>query len=277
MKFAKYTSDKEYSFLILENYSDLEMWANLNTQIRAKQAINFWMGFKSQTFRQTPVDYCAHEDNQNMMGVILGTKMTFTPEPTSLVKYCTNSDDIIHQMHTYALKYIRTGKLVRINTMGGMCPIDDLDEYTTIKEINELGLLNFMLHKDPDYIMDITGKTVVLENVEHTPEKLMKELTTTFKIPNTEIQFIGNFKQRTILYKEMDFYILFKNAIENGLRNISFDTSAQDMKQITGLKTILEKIMSQQEFVLNIYVSCANWLKEKLTTNSENIKIIFTR
>ena len=72
-----------------------------------------------------------HEFNKSPMAPILALQLDTAEEPTSLIKYCENSDDIIKGVNESILKFLREGKVARINSTGGLCSIEkgEIKEY----------------------------------------------------------------------------------------------------------------------------------------------------
>lgn len=268
---------KEYDFIILESLEDAEIYAKINAEIKSHQAINFWMGFKSQTFRQRPSDYYIHEEPQdNIMGAVLSIKLSFSQSPVSLVQYCSYSDNIISDMNSCIYKYINRGEFVRINAIGGYCPVKSLGGYKTVRDITEIEMFNFLLHKDTGYNFEIAGKHLVIENDKYIPKDLINLYCQKTGITTNEVQVFNSFKHRTILFKDSHFGELFRNGIRQGLENIVFETAAQDIPQIDKLKAVFEALMPQlPDKVLNIWVKIYPEKRHLIAAKAANIKINF--
>lgn len=268
---------KKYSFICLETEQDADSYSHVNAEIKAHQSVNFWMGFKSQTFRQSPSDYYEHEESQdNIMGAALSVKLSFAQKPVSLVEYCNDSDNIINEMNNRIFKYIRRGDKVRINSNGGYCPISDFEGYEIVKDITEIEMFNFLLHKETDYTFEISGKYLVIENDRHIPEYLIKSFSEKTGISPKQVQIFNSFKHRTVLFKEGHFIKLFKDGIKQGLEAIIFETTAQDVPQINKLKAVFEHLMPfYPDRTLNIWCKIYEHNRKLITSNVKNIKINF--
>ena len=270
---------ENYSFICLESNNDVLIYKVINEQIKSKQAVDFWFGFKSQTFRKSISDYAVHEaESTNGMAFILATKLEFSEKPTSIADYCGFADDIINDMHKSMFEFIDKGKMVRINRNGGYCPIDNLDEYHTAVDINEQEMFNYIVSGDINLKFEITSDTIVIENANYIPDDLIRDFNKLTSIPKNEMQIITSFKTKSILFKDSDYIKFFEDGIINhNLTNIVFQTTGQDTRQISGIKRVFEHIMSKcPDKVLCIYVKVYNKeVRYLFETNLKNIKIIF--
>lgn len=269
---------KTFKSLILETVDDVLLYAQLNAQIKSRQAIGFWIGFKSQNFRATPLGYVAHEvDSGNTMAQVLATKITLKNEPTSLVEYCNISDGIINDIHNSMIRFVMSDNLVSVNSVGGYCPIQDTSEYLTTAKINEKQLYNFLLFGDIDADLKITAETIVIENDNYMPEELINQFCSKTGVDRLDIQVINSFKHKTLLFKAEDYLNLFHEGITaKGLRNIVFETTAQDLHQISGLKQVFEKVAQMnRSHTLKIYIKTYSRNEDLFKTDAPNIKIIF--
>lgn len=269
--------DKKYLFICLENKQDADVYSKVNAEIKSHQAVNFWMGFKSQTFHASPSDYYAHEEPaDNIMGAALSLKMSLAQKPVSIIDYCNDSDSIINYMNSRIYQYLNRGDMVRINSAGGYCPIQSLEEYETISDISEMEMFNLLLHKDITYTFEITGNSLVIENDKHIPNDLILSFCKKSGFKESEIQIFNSFKHRTVLFKDNDFIRLFKNGVKQGLVNICFETTGQDVPQINKLKTVLEYVMTLfPNKTLTVWCKLYEKYRKLITTKSDNIKIEF--
>ena len=123
--------NKEFHFILIEDMEDYLEFINHDGPVRAKESVDFWIGFKSQNFRTTPLNYMCHEFNDSLMAPILALQLDTAEEPTSLIKYCENSDDLIKGINESILGFLRGGKVARINSTGGLCSIEkkEIEEY----------------------------------------------------------------------------------------------------------------------------------------------------
>lgn len=271
---------KEYLFLCLENIKDAEYYIQLNSLIKSKQAISFWMGFKSQSgnfIRESPLNYLVHEEpSNNIIANALAIKMNLSEEPTSLVKYCTDADVLIQDMNFNIVKHLTKGCLIRINAVGGYCPIENYNDYEKVVDINEQEMYNFLLHQSIDFKFEITKPTLVIENDNYIPIKLIDDFCDKTKTNKEDIQIITSFKHRTILFKQKDYIEFFDNGLLDGLTTVVFETTAQDNTQIESIKKILEYLMRMHpDKTLTIYAKVYDSDKHLFETDGKNIKINF--
>ncbi len=277
MSYQKEITHKNYNYICIENEHDAQVFAQYNSLIKSRQSVNFWMGFKSQSYRNNMVDYQQHDgERDNIMANVMATRCNLSETEVSMLDYCNLSDKIIEDMNRQVLKFIHEGRLVRIADTGGYCPIDDLKEYDNALDINEEEALNFMLHKSIDFNFEITKPTIVIENAPRIPKELIEEFCVKTNTDKESIQVFNSFKQRTILFQIVDYKTLFENGIKNGLKNIVVETSAQDVKQLDNMKYILQSVMFKfPEKTLNVYINVFGYNKPIFETDSKNINIIF--
>jgi len=269
------TFNKRYSFLLLENNEDLIAYTYIDKIVKSKQAISFWMDLKSQDFRKTPNDYLAHEVSENSIARVLSLNMEIKRTTTSIIDFCLDTDSIIFELHERLDEYINVlHKNVRINELGGICTIDNnFSEYDVVKDIDEKQMLNFILSKNIDFDFNIKGKSIVIENDNINPKSLIKLFVNKTSIK--DIQIFQGFKMKTILFNEKDFFKFFKEGLIQGLENIIFETTGQDVNQINLLKQILEQIMvSFPEKEITIFVKTYSSDKELFSSKLKNINII---
>lgn len=269
----------KYSFVYLENKQDAEYFTQVNSLIKSKQAISFWMGFKSQPshFIRTPMNYVQHEVRNNVVAQLLAMKMEFSEKPTSIVDFCSHSDSLIADMNNSIFKYIEKGLGVRINAVGGYCPIKlDVSEYEKVLDINEQEMYNYLLHKDIDFKFEINKENVVIENDNYIPETLINNFCQLTDTAKDDIQIFSSFKHRTILFKQEDYIKFFNDGIKAGMKNVIFETTAQDQSQISKIKEVFEYLMSKHaDKTLNIYAKVYDRDKPLFETKVKNINIIF--
>jgi hypothetical protein len=91
----------EWENLILESPEDVMTYNAINAQIASKQSWNFWKGFKTNTFRNTPLNYLVHENEGYEHGITLALayQLELSPVTTSLVDYCHNADALINGIY----------------------------------------------------------------------------------------------------------------------------------------------------------------------------------
>lgn len=242
--------DKIYSFLCLENKEDLKLYHEIDLNIKSKQAVGFWMGLKSQpdNFKRNAIGYLAHENrcNQNGMASIMALKLESKQGETSIIEYCQEADNIIGRVHSSQLSLINSGNMIRINESGGYCPINTLEEYSSIEDINEHEMHNWILYKDIKSKFEISSETIVIENDSRIPKKLIEKYCNENNENPDNIQVITSFKMKSILFKPEDFINFFSDGIKNhNLKNIVIETTAQDRSQVKSIKDVFEYIMTK--------------------------------
>lgn len=270
--------DKEfYDFLCIENPKDVEAFVAVNALIKSKQAIGFWMSFKTQDFYNSPVDYSVHMERYNRMGGLLATKMELSTEPTSIAKYCDMSDKIITDMNVSIAKYVIGGRAVRINEVGGYCPIDkDYSEYERVIDINEQEMYNFLLHKDISFKFEINKPTIAIENDSYIPKTTIETFCNITGNDFENVQVFTSFKHRSILFKKEDYFRFFNDGINNGLKNIVFETTSQDISQINSMKAVLEAVLeANPRKQLNLYAKVYDRHRKLYKTKHPNLTITF--
>ncbi len=271
-----------YSFLFLENMQDVLFYQSINEQIKSRQSVNFWIGFKSQTFRPDIVNFAAHEaESDNAISRFMAAELAWRGTSTSLIDYCGIADNIINEIHAMMKKFILNGQLVRVQKNGGYCPIksEDYAEYDSIVEINEQEMYNFLLNGDIQSEFKITSKTILIENDSYIPHRLVENFCDLTATDKNDIQLITSFKLKTILFKDSDYFNFFNSGIKDyGLTNIVLQTTAQDGRQISGIKKVMEALMSKhKDKVLNIYVQTYASDKHLFETSLPNINITFLK
>jgi len=276
---ARNEASKKYSFICLENKQDAEYFTQVNSLIKSKQAISFWMGFKSQEgfIRHDPMNFVAHEVRENGIASLLAMKMNYSQEPTSLVQYCSNADALISDMNSTIFEYIEKGWGIRLNAVGGYCPIKlDVGEYEKVVDINEQEMYNFLLHKDIDFKFEIKKESVVIENDNYIPKDIISSFCQLTDTAKNDIQIFSSFKHRTILFKQEDYIKFFNDGIKSGMKNVIFETTAQDQSQISKIKQVFEYLMSKHtDKTINIYAKVYEKDKPLFETKLKNINIIF--
>jgi len=283
--YTEYSTQKEFQQIILETVEDVLIYKAINEQIKAKQAVGFWMGFKTNTFYDDPCDYASHQiESDNGIARVMSTALSLggsglgqnTNSKVSMLDYCNVADIFINNIHANMLEYVNKGKLVRVGFLGGYCSItkDDLKECHTLIEINEQQLYNFLLTKELDTEFKITSNTIVIENGNYLPKKLIETYCNIKKINPEKLQVITGFKQKTLLYKTADWVKFFQNGYrDHKLKNIVFETTGEDLSQIRNMKSLLESL----NLKLNIYIMISNYAIKKniheFQTNSPNLQI----
>ena len=279
---ARFIGDR-YSFLFLETLEDLHNYEAISMQILSRQSVGFWMGFKSQpkTFYRSPMDYACHEvESDNAMAFIMPIYMELSGKSeVSIVDYCNQSDKILDSIHNNMVHHILNGKVIRAQKNGGYCPISDTeyDEYMSVEDINEQEMYNFLLHGDIRSEFKISSETIVIENGKHIPNTIISKFHELTGIAKDQMQVITSFKKKAILFSDKDYVRFFNDGIVNfGLKNIVFETTSQDSRQISNVKKVIEHIMTKHtDKAINVYVMTR--YPDAFTTNLPNVNITFIK
>jgi hypothetical protein len=276
--------DKIYSFLCLENKHDLQLYHDIDLNIKSKQAVGFWMGLKSQPshYTRTAINYLAHENRCNHNGIasLMAVKLHTKQGETSVVEYCQEADNIIGKIHYTQLSLINSGSMIRINESGGYCPINTLENYLSIEDINEQEMHNWILHKDIKSKFEISSETIVIENDSRIPKKLIEKYCKENNENPDNIQVITSFKFKSILFKPEDYIKFFSDGIKNhNLKNIVIETTAQDMSQVKSIKDVFEYVMSKihPDKHLNVHVMLHCGENDVFSTKVSNITLKFIK
>lgn len=280
----KHKSDSrynEYSFLYLENESEVSDYIAIDHIIKSKQSINLLFGFKRQTFHNDFSNYAIHEaESSNTLAKVLPLVINLSPEPcNNIFDYCNITDNLLKSLYESFYKWVRKGYVVRINHSCGACYVDSVENTV---EITTQQMYNWMLNRSIENDMQITSKVISIENDVTLHESIVKLYSNSIGCKPEDIHQINNFKLRTILFEAKDYYSFFLKGIMQGLDTIVFQTTAQDIKQITDIKQLLESIMKQYpERILKVYIRCSEYLVQSNTENGlfsvniPNIKINF--
>lgn len=279
--FTTYNSkeDQHYTQLLLENDDDLNVFKSYDEIIRSKQAVNFWIAFKTQTgfIRSTAMEYYQHEKEckNTILQALMSTWMDLSREPVKLVDYCKKADNILAEKYHSMQKYLSKGIMIRVNAIGGFSPYEcDMfkEENLCNVDTNEQ-VCNFILTGKLEDPMFINKDTIVLENADFYPNNLVSDFCKITKEDKNNIQVFNTFKLRTILWNKVDYLNFFSQGIENGLKNLVFESTFQDMKQFDSMKLLLSRIMKRSNNTLNIYIKTYNKKFQKILAE-ENIKNI---
>lgn len=275
MKLGTVVTHKKEIFqtLILENSKDLALYIPLNQQIKSKQAVNFWFGFKSQSYRESVSDYLVHEDNKNTIAKVLAIKMEYkNTGSTSIIDFCNDTDKIIYDVHKRMCEFIYRGDMVKVNNLGGFCNIQDFSDFNSVVDINEQEMYNYLISGQIDLNLKITSDTIVIENASAVPMNLISSYCELTNSQPDNIQIITSFKQKTLLFTDKDWFKFFSEGIKlYNLKNIIFETTAQDQKQIRSLKTLLEKLDTE----FNIFIKTGKHNHKLFKSDNPKIKISF--
>lgn len=276
--FVEKIKNVSYPNLLIETPKDLDLFISLDSLIRSKQAVGFWIAFNSQSFKKSPMDFLVHEmETPNPLAIALSHKMSLNAKSTSLVEYCDGADKLLNDKYRFITKTILDGKCVKINSNGGVCPYDIQEPLFEIHDIGhdltEEEIKNFILCGSRKIDIEIKNQTIVFENSNHEPKHVIGKFSSITKIKQKNIQVLNLFKAKTLLWDKKDFFTFFVNGIENGLKNIVFESTLQDLIQYNLLKALLEAVMKKYpKNILNVWILTYN-KKIHLTTNRDNIKI----
>ncbi len=283
MKLATVTDHKQsYSVVVLEDVQDVADYRAIDEQIKSRQAVGFWMGFKTNGFHADPLNYAAHQlESGNTVGLLMANCLGLSESPVSMLDYCQKADSIFNDMYKSMAEFVQDKRwgLVSVNRLGGYCPINkkDLQQYTDIIELNEQELYNYLLSGETEFEMKITSATIVIENDRRIPSGLIQQYCGLTSTSPESLQVITSFKLKTILFEEKDWITFFMNGIKNGgLTNIVFRTTGQDFIQISGIKRVFEYIMNLfPDKTLNLFIKAYAKDRDMFTTDAKNINITF--
>ena len=267
--------NKTWQSICLENIKDAEYFIQINSLIKAKQAISFWTGFKTSKFYKDPLSYNQHQKENNPVSQILALRLTTSEKEVSIVDYCNKSDDLIERMNKNIFEIIELEKkFVKINSNGGYCPINNFSDCESVIDINEEEMYCFLLHKKIDFKFEINKSIIVIENGDYIPQNFIDSVCEKENINKKDIQIFSSFKHRTILFKDIEYYSFFEKGLLNKLKNIIFETTGTDECQIENLIKIFEHLMTvYPEKKLNFYIKTYN--KKIFQTKLSNINIKF--
>jgi hypothetical protein len=269
--------DYNYTHLLLETPEDVLAYNKILANRNAQTNTDLWFGFKGQNFRQTISDYMIHEaTNISPETIVLGIKLQYKQTDTSLMEYCEMSDNIVSDKCQRILNHINNGHIVRINHKGGYCYINEKDynDYDTIIEnVTEEQLISFIYFgKLENKKYTITNPTVIIENDNSVAECFTNRLILQDIDPNL-IDKLTNFKNTIRTYTDEEIVKLFVDGINNGLKNICFETSGQDLHQIRKMCILLEKVVALTKVEIKLYISCGHEDVFDIFSNFEVINI----
>lgn len=249
-RFGHIGGNSTYTHLIIENSDDVLIYNDILSKRNADANVNLWFGFKSQNFRQTISDYMVHEmPNTHTETKVLAYKLNYKDTDTSITEYCQMSDNIVSDKCSRILDHINNGKIVRINDVGGYCYIDDMSDYDVLFEPTVEQVINFIhfrtLQKEK---YEINKETVIIENDKNIYNKFIEHL------PFNDFNELTDFKNTIRIYTEQEIVELFVNGIKNGLKNICFETTGQDLHQIRKMCLLLDKVVELTNVKLNLYI-----------------------
>lgn len=120
--------------------------------------------------------------------------------------------------------------------------------------LDEQQLYCFLLNGEIDKEYNITSENVIIENGNYVDSSFLANFIE--KSGKSDIQILDYFKQNTLLFKEKDYVNFFNNGIEkHNLKNIGFQTTAQDTVQVSSVKKVIEYVMSRhKDKTLNVYI-----------------------
>ena len=120
-------------------------------------------------------------------------------------------------------------------------------------------------------VIKISGEYLVIENDKVISDEMLLYLQTMGI--NNKYYLLNNFRDAIYGYKEKQYYEMFNQAIENGLTTIIFETTLNDMNQITQLKNILELVMKSNPYKF-LEIRIMTNTKHNIKSGTKNIKII---
>ncbi len=263
-------------FLILENSDDVLKFSEPYVQITAQKNIDAWFGFRSQNYRTKFNDYLVHEGiNVAPETTLLAMRLMVKETDTSIIELCEMSDKIIYDKINLLHRSLELGKYVRVNSKGGLCPINTLDDLDSFEELeNDSEIVNFIQYRTfkNKEALEIKESSVIIENDKRIDESFIKELK---KYEIEKFSSLTEFKTRTLLFKDKDYLELFQKGIENGLRNICFETTGQDQHSLIKMNILLKTLLKMNaDKKFKLFISTYNKTTKDIFQSKDNLEVI---
>lgn len=264
--------------LLVETEADCKAYQDIYMSLTSKKNVQSIFGFASQDFRKDFDNYLAHEGLTVAPETrVLALEMSLSGKSQiSFIEMCGMSDKIMIDKYLSICRIVDEGKICRLNTKGGMCPItqEDFEDFEEVIDITGNGkILNSFLINGKIDVEDIIikGTTIIIENSSKAEDKFLDWLS---DLGITNPQIINNFKMRTVLWKDEDFFNILKEGINQGLKNICIETTGQDYRQIDSFNNLLATIFKLfPNLDLNLYLKTYNQ-KVKTSFNHPNLTVI---
>ncbi len=282
--------NEKYSSLLIETEVDLNLFISYDSIIRSKQAVNFWMSFKTQSFYSSMNGYLQHEkESKNIAMLCLMALHVDLHGVSSVAEYCAKADSLLDNKYNSMRNIIYSGKCVRVNHIGGYSAYNEaihkMDEEQSI-DISSDGekVKNFILVGDIKLSIPNNKKCIVLENADYKPERFITEIKDILNYKdNKDIVCITNLKLKTILWSKNDYIKYFTEAFINGMNTLAFQSTFQDMRQFTQMKDLLIHLVDKlniKDFTVYFKPHCTSKIKlelENIIKETKNIKIVLLK
>jgi len=272
-------TDKEFEtfyFVSIDTLEEAEIYREVSSKIMSKQAINLWTEFKSQKFYGDMNGFLAHcPECRAPIKSLLSIKMMLSETEVSLIDFCKMADEIISKTNDSVRSLINRGKTVLLNSKFTMCMVTDDSEYEFISDINKEQMINFFLHRDINYKLQIDKPNVFIRNSNYISKNGVQEFCDMVGVNENDIQFIDDFKRRTLLFREEDFVQFFSEGIAN-LKTIFVRLYDYDYFQIIDIKNSLTTVLENVDKKINLAViDCYERDRHLFDFANNNINIKF--
>lgn len=229
-----------YIHLLVETLEDVNAYYSILNERNAKENIDLYLGFKSQSFRKDIGDYAVHEAKTKPETRALLMQLYFKETKTSLVEYCQMSDNVVSRKILSFIEYIEKGKVIRVNHNGGYCFVDGSEDYDELFEPTTEQLESFIRKGDLDKPeINLTKEVLVVENSGY----LSSNFEELLKVKNfVDYDTIFNLKETLRFLTDDEIVKVFVKAVNNGLKIICFETTGQDLHQLKKMEILLTRV-----------------------------------
>ena len=275
IKYSNLTKNNDVSWsLVLESKQDVIKYFNLISNKISKDSFEFWI--KAKKGNNPTLTYISHQKLPNNLTHQIAyqyilSKVAKNNEITFL-DYCKNINSVYIQKYKNMVSIIGDGNPVIVNENGGYCPLDDF--FKSIEEISNPDLKTIKSYLSGDYlnkkILSISENIIVIENDSIISIELLN-LIQSLGIKNYYV--LNNFELKTFNYNKNDYFKMFENAINNGLKEIFLETTLIKKTQFENLKSIIESVLiKNSEKNLKVHI-LRNEFDYQIKTNVKNIEI----
>ena len=286
MKFAKIkyaklkepeNNDGSWS-LVLESKQDVINYFNLISNKISKDSFEFWIKAKKGN-DPTTLTYISHQRLPNNLTHEIAYQYILSKveqnNEITFFDYCNNMSSVYAQKYKNMLSIINDNNPVIINEAGGYCPLDDFFKSTEeicspdIKTIKSYLSGEHKIFNEKN--ISINENTIVIEN----DSIISIELLTLIQCLNVNNYYILNeFELKTLGYNKNDYFKMFDNAINNGLKEIILETTLIKKTQFENLKSIVESVLIKNpEKKLKVHI-LRNGFDHQIKTTVKNIEVI---
>lgn len=253
--FGNKNGDKAFTNLIIENLADSDKYYEILAPKVAQEHSDIFFGFNSQSYRTSISDYIIHEGLSSAETKLLCFKLSQKDTDTDMIEFSQMSDNIINEKCNNIKKYVEKGYTVAINSVGGYSFVEDISMYDELIEPTDEQIKTFIYKgslQKPS--LEITKRTVIIEND--------KEISTTLKnkLPSEiqEYDELVDFKRNISLFTDEEIVTAFVKAVKNGMENIVFETTGQDLQQIIKMNLLLNKVKDITKVNISLYILSYN-------------------